>query len=126
MEPLLPDATAVFTAWAAAHPALRPLHRGRVDVQLSGTYPALRVVRLGSPPRQEWEDRPEVQVECWARTEPEASLLARTLIAALPDFNGAQPGGRVQGAYCTLGPLWSPGEQLPRYIVQVAWLSYPA
>lgn len=127
MDALLPPATALFVAWAKDHPALRSLHGGRVDVQLAGAYPALRVTRLGGTPRgPEWEDRPEVQVDCWARTEPQADQLARTLIAVIPDLNGNRPPhGRVQGAYKSYGPLWSPGDGLSRYLLQVSWLAYP-
>lgn len=123
---LLPSAEVLFVDWAATHSLLEPLHGGRVGTRLDPVRPALRVTRLGSPQNQRWEDRPELQVEAWAETQDDADLLARSLVAALPDLPGARAGGWCSAAWVTLGPLWQPDNdtQLARYIVDIGLLTY--
>ena len=139
MDALLPDAEALFIAWVLAHPALASLHGGRVGPELTGSEPALRVSGTSRPTR-EWEDSPELYVECWGGSEEQArsatppttsraqaKKLARTLVAAVPGMNGRHPRGAVRGAWVSLGPLGQHDQTSgrARYLVQVRWLSYP-
>ena len=122
MDVLLPSAEVVFVAWAKAHASLEALHGGRVGTLLNSTRPCLRVQRLGRPQLHRWEDAPELQVEAWATSQTAADQLVRTLIAALPDITGDRTGAYISGYDVTLGPLYSPDDDLNlhRYIVDVA------
>jgi len=70
-----------------------------------------------------------MQVECWAPDEGGADLLARTVVAALPDFRGTFAGGRVWTYQVESGPYWAPDDpQLSsnaRYILTVRLLTSP-
>lgn len=118
---LLPSAEVVFIAWATAHADLVPLHGGRVATILPKNRPCLRVQRLGNPQLHRWEDAPELQVEAWATSQTSADQLIRTTIAALPDITGDRTGAFVSGYAVTLGPLYSPDDDLNlhRYLIDV-------
>lgn len=127
-DPLLPSPEVLLGGFLRAHPALSPLHGGRVGTRLSGVYPAIRLARLGSPARERWEDRPTVQVECWADEQAHADLLARTVVAVMPEVLGAHAGGVVSGWEITLGPLWSPDPTTgrARYLVDLQLQIHPS
>ena len=84
-------------AWASAQPDLAALHGGRVGTRLHATLPAIRVQRVGGVVPEPWEDNPLIQVECWGASEGPADTLARTFVAALPQFRGVFADGRVWG-----------------------------
>ena len=125
--PRLPDAEVLLVTFLADHPALSPLHGGRVGTGLDRARPALRITRVGRSPRDWWEDAPELQVDAWAATQDQASVLIRTVIAALEDVDGLHPEGAVRGHEVTLGPIWSPDPDTgqARYLIDVALLTYP-
>lgn len=108
--PLLPSAAKAFVEWAEAHAALAALHGGRVGTRLAAALPAVRVQRVGGIAPDPWLDEPLLQVECWAASEGAADDLARTFVAALPDFRGTLAGGRVHTAQVESGPYWSPDD----------------
>jgi len=124
---LLPDAEVLMVDFLATHPNLTALVGERVGTGLDNDLPAIRVTRMGRAPTATWEDVPELQLECWAETQNEASVLARTVVSVLPDVVGEHAEGAVRGWAITLGPLWSPDPDtdLARYLVDVSLLTYP-
>lgn len=125
--PLLPDAEVLLVAFLASHPLLVPLHGGRVGTQLDRGRPALRVTRVGRGPADWWEDAPELQVDAWAATQDEASVLIRSVIAALEDVEGVHAEGAVRGHEVVRGPIWAPDPDTTeaRYLLDVVLLTYP-
>lgn len=123
---ILPDAEVLLVAFLAEHPALAALHGGRVGTQLDRGRPALRVTRVGGTPPAWWEDAPELQVEAWAATQDEASVLIRTVIEALEEVDGQHPEGAVRGHEVHFGPLWSPDPDTEeaRYLISLGLLTY--
>lgn len=127
MLPLLPDAEVLLVHFLAAHPDLVLLHDGNVATQLPGDRPAIRVTRLPGPMTGPEEDTPELQVECWAVEQDEASVLARSVIAVIEDVKGGHEEGVVAGVDITLGPTFAPDPDTdePRYLLRVGLLTYP-
>lgn len=124
---LLPDAETVLVTWATANSDIIALVSGRVGTKLNGTLPAIRVTRIGDPPRDPWEDDANLQVECWAANSVAASLLVRTVLAALPTIrNTSVSGGRVYTYSIGSGPFYSPDDPNvstnARYIFTVSLL----
>lgn len=127
-EGLLPDAEVLMIDFLSDHPALTAILGDRVGTSLDSGLPAIRVTRLGRAATQTWEDVPELQLECWAETQDDASVLARTVVSVLPDIPGNHPEGAVRGWEQTLGPLWAPDlteSDLARYLIGVTLLTYP-
>lgn len=125
---LLPDVDQALVTFLNSHPALVPLHGGRVGTSLpAGTNPVVRVTPLGGTSPWPWEASPEYQIEWWGGTQSQAKLLARTGEAALWDFIGPITGGRVSGVAVALSQLWSPDETSarPRFITQAAFSIFP-
>lgn len=125
---VLPDVDQALITFLDTHPALVPLHGGRVGTNLaSGSLSSVRVTPLGGGQPWPWEASPEYQVEWWGGTQSEAKLLARTGEAALWDFLGPITGGRVTGVTVALSQLWSPDETTarPRFLTQVSFTVYP-
>ena len=123
MYPVLPDMEQALVAAFTAHPALAPLHGGRVGTELRTSEPCLQVTSLGGAQPWPWEATPEFQLSAWGGTKQQASELARTAVAATLDLLGpAVTGGRVTGAAVRLAPLWAPDEQTgrPRYRADIA------
>lgn len=137
MDPLLPIPEQLLGDFLRTHPALvewfstRPADPvtgvlPRASTKLSGTYPALRISRVGGVQLQSWQDFPELQIDCWADEQVEAAELVRLVVAVMADINGEHPTGWVRGFDWTLGPLWAPSEdgRLARYIVSVRPMLY--
>lgn len=123
MQVVLPDMERELVAALAAHPALAPLHGGRVGTELRTDQTCLQVTSLGGSQPWPWEAVPEFQLSAWGGTKQQASDLARTAVAATFDLLGvAVTGGRVTGVAVRLAPLWAPDEQTgrPRYRADVA------
>lgn len=128
MYALLPDLDAVLITWLVEHPALAPLHQGRVGLDLAaGSGPAVRVASLGGVQDHPWQGESEYQVELWGGTDADANLLARTAVAAVDDFRGPVVDGFVIGSWVTLRPLDSPDPDTnrPRKIIQIALSAQP-
>lgn len=127
MDALLPDAEALFGAFLRAQPAVSALVGTRASTRIADVpiWPLVRISRVGGTQGQRWEDRPRLSAECWADLNDQAgaSLLARTVVAVLPDIRGryAVQAGYVVSYELVLGPLWSPDpvSNRPRYIVDV-------
>lgn len=128
MLPLLPDAEVLVVDFLANHPGLTPLHHGEVATSLGAARPAIRVTRIAGPPPDPEEDNPYLQVDCWAATQDEASVLARTVIACLPDIEGDHAEGVIRGWEIVTSPLWAPDPDTddPRYVLAIGLLSYPS
>jgi hypothetical protein len=127
MLPVLPDAGALFTTWCRGHPLLSPLHGGRVGAILGTAFPAVRVQTVADRAPQVWEGAPLLQVEAWAADPAAASLLARTIVAVLPDLRGQYGSALVKGYSVTSGPFWSPDDAnsgLFRYQFDTELLTY--
>ncbi len=129
MIDLLPSAPALTVAWLKGNLALTAIHGGRVGTRLNATLPAIRVQRIGGPPREVWEDVPLMQVECWAADEAAADLLVRTVIAESPTFRGTFATGRVYTGAIDSGPYWAPDDPAlsnnARYVVTMRLLTSP-
>lgn len=127
MFAVLPDVDAALIGFLVAHPALAPLHNGRVGHALApGTATAIRVASIGGTQPWPWEGTSEYQIECWGGTVQQANTLARTVVAAAYDLRGPVPGGWVSSTEVTLRPLDSPDTTgRPRLIVQVSITAHP-
>lgn len=127
--PVLPDAEAVLVDFLATHPALAPLHGGRVGTELQATLTCLQVTALGGQQPWPWEGTPEFQISSWGGTKAEASELDRATCSAVFELLSFTPsgGGRVTGVALRLAALWSPDDQTgrPRYRSDVALTIYP-
>ncbi|MFF3867354.1 hypothetical protein [Micromonospora sp. NPDC001898] len=124
---LLPDVDQALVDYLKAHPALTPLHGGRVGTKLQSTSPSVRITSLGGGQPWPWEGLPEYQVEWWGGTDVQAKTLARTGEAALWGFLGPIAGGRVTGVSVALSQLWSPDDTTgrARFITQVQYRVHP-
>lgn len=126
---VLPDAEQEIVTFLAAHASLTPLHGGRVSTELNSALASLQVTSLGGVQPWPWEATVEFQLSAWGGDKGDASLLARTAIAAVYDLVG-QPitGGHVTGVDVRLAPLWSPDEDTnrPRYRADIALTIHPA
>jgi hypothetical protein len=125
---VLPDMEQELVTFLAAHASLTPLIGSRVSTELESDLACLQVTGLGGVQPWPWEATVEFAVSAWGGTgstaKADASLLARTVVAAAYDLVGtAVTGGRVVGADVRLGPLWLPDEDTnrPRYRVDVAF-----
>lgn len=128
MFAVLPDLDEVLIGFLNTHPALAPLHNGRVGHSLAGgNGTAVRVASLGGTQAWPWEGTTEYQIECWGGSYHQANTLARTVVAAAYDLPGPAGGGFVSAAEVTLRPLDSPDPDTgrPRLIVQVSITAHP-
>lgn len=127
MPALLPSAAGLLVAGLKADPDLTAIHGGRVGTRLNATLPAIRIQRIGGSPSELWEDRPLMQVDCWATDEGMADRLVRTVVAALPSLRGTYPTGRVYTYEIESGPFWAPDDPTissdSRYIITVRLLT---
>ena len=126
--PPLPDLDAALITFLLQHPALAPLHTGRVGHALpAGTGTAVRVAAVGGVQVWPWEAVSEYQVECWGGTAQQANTLARTVVAAAYDLKGPVVGGWVTATDVTLRPTDSPDTATgrPRLIVQLSITAHP-
>lgn len=129
MFSLLPDMEQELVDFLTTHPSLTGLHGGRVGTELRTDLTAVQVTSLGGSMGWPWEGVPEFQISSWGGTKAQASLLDRTVAAAVFDLDGtAVDGGRVTGVAVRLRALWSPDEQTgrPRYRTDVALDVFPA
>jgi len=126
---LLPSAISAAVSWLKNQPTVTAITGSRVGTRLNATLPAIRVQRVGNPPPAEWADDASIQIECWAQDEITAELLARTVIAALPDIRGYPvTGGRVHTYTVSAGPYFAPDEPpstLARFVMTVDLLTTP-
>jgi hypothetical protein len=128
---VLPDMEQELVTFLAAHASLTPLHGGRVSTELNtaaATGACLQITSLGGVQPWPWEGSLEFSLSAWGGTKPQASLLARTAVAAAYDLVGtAVTGGRVVGVDVRLAPLWTPDEDTnrPRYRTDIALDVYP-
>lgn len=125
---MIPDVDQALVDFLDTHPALVPLHGGRVGTKLAaGSLTAVRIASVGGTQPWPWEGLPEYQVEWWGGDESAAKLLARTGEAALWDFLGPIAGGRVVGMAVPVSMLWSPDETStrPRVITQASFVVQP-
>lgn len=118
----LPDAELVLIEFLSSQPDVGALlgAPGRVGSYLPGVRPYVQVNRVGGAPELE-EDRPQLQVSAWADSDTQASEIARTIVAVLPEI--LSPTVRGQGV--TLGPFSQPDEDNQRYILTLELLIYP-
>lgn len=122
----MPDVDQALVDYLDSHPALVPLHGGRVGTKLAaGSLPSVRVTALGGPSPWPWESQPEYQVEWWGGDQGEAKDLARAGEAALWGFLDAFTW--VTGVSIPLSQLWSPDDALARarFITQCSFRVHP-
>jgi hypothetical protein len=127
MPTLLPSAPEVLGTFLRTQPDLAAIHGGRVGTRLASTLPAIRVQRVGGTPLDVWEDRPSMQIECWAANDAAAELFVRTVLAVLPEFrHRGVTGGRMWTYSVTSGPYFSADDPdlstNVRYILTVSLL----
>ena len=121
MLPVLPDAELLLITHVKNHAGLTALLTGgKVSNVLGAQRPFVQIVRVGGTPLDGLEDRPRLQVAVWVATDSAASLLARTIVATLPDIVGSA----VRGWELVLGPFPQPDENDARYIFDVEMLTY--
>lgn len=125
---VLPDMEQELVDLYTSHTALTPLIAGRVSTELHSTLACLQITSLGGSQRWPHEASMEFQLSAWGGTKAEASLIARTAVAATYDLVGtAVDGGRVVGVDVRLAPLWLPDEDTnrPRYRTDIAVVAMP-
>lgn len=121
MLPVLPDAELLVITHIRGHAGLAGLLAGgRVSSTVRNERPCVQVTRVGGTPMDGQEDDPRVQVAVWHTTDEAASLLARTIVATLPDLIGPQ----VRGWELVLGPIPQPDEDNARYIFDLEMTTY--
>lgn len=119
--PVLPDAELLLITHVKNHPDLAAtLTGGKVSNVLGAQRPFVQIVRVGGTPLDGLEDHPRLQVAVWATTDTTASLLARKIVASLPDIVGSE----VRGWELVLGPFPQPDDNDARYIFDVEMLTY--
>jgi hypothetical protein len=111
----MPSGKSALIMWCAADPDVNAIIGGRVGTDLDVTLPAIRISLVDGGPDVTGETnyaRPQLQVECWARSAVEADRLMWTLVEKLPTIrgttwapSGAAPAVYVSGASITLGPV---------------------
>ena len=68
----------------------------RIGTRWSGTYPAIRITKVGSFfVDNEGAEDVSFQVECVADDDATASLLARTVVSVVDDLRGSYGGGKL-------------------------------
>ncbi len=121
MDPLLPDAELIMIRFIRQHAGLKAVvGSGKVGVALGTARPFVQVNRVAGQPTQRWEDRPRVQVSVWAATDDQASLIARSIVAALQSILSEQ----VRSWEGVLGPFSLPDEDNHRYVLDVELTTY--
>ena len=121
MLPVLPDAELLLIQHIRNHAGLTSLLTGgHVSNVLGSARPFVQVTRVGGTPLDGQEDHARLQVATWATTDSAASLLARTIVATLPDVIGSE----VRGWELVLGPFPQPDDNDARYIFDVEMLIY--
>lgn len=111
----LPDAEQALVDFLTSHPALAPLHGGRVSTELRTDEACLQVTALGGQQPWPWESSPEFSIQSWGGEKADASALDLAVAAAVFDLTGtAIAGGRVIGVGARLTHLWSPAEDTGR------------
>ncbi len=92
------------------------------------TYPVLALTRIGGlADHPGWLDVARLQVDGWGTTKGNASLVARTALAALLDMPGVHTLGVVTHVAQNLGLTWAPDEisDQPRYLFGVSIHTHP-
>lgn len=84
--------------------------------------PSVIVSLIGGGPRARAdlpESRYRLSFDCWGTSRDEASLIARTLLAALGDLSGVTVDGVTLGGADVINMVWlpDPDSDTPRYIV---------
>lgn len=102
----------------------------RVSTELpsSPTWPYLTVTRLGgTADHLGWVDAARLQVDAWGTSKANASLLARTALAALREMPGSHALGVVSNVTQDLGLAWAPDDvsDRPRYLFGVVVYTHP-
>lgn len=132
---VLPDVEAVAIAYLKSHAGLTAvIPAAQISSSVAGNVNdagALTINRTGgTAPEPRWLDRAVLDVNAWATTKQQASLMIRTALAALHDM--AQHHGSfgvVSGVDDILGPQWVPDDSrtptLPRYLASVAVYAHP-
>jgi len=131
---VLPDAVKATIDWLASDSALVELVAGRISTSspAAPTYPYLTVQRIGGVPiRSSSIDRASIQISAWGSDEDEASLVARTALAALVRMKNYRTAAAVAAVIgIELGLGWVPdtvrNPPAPRFIFSVAVLVHPA
>jgi hypothetical protein len=133
---ILPDAVQLVRDGLLADVTVTGLVDTRVLSQLpsSPTYPCVVIYRFGGkPPVREWVDQAQLQIDCWATDDIAASLVARTVRAAVHNLEGySNPTlGSISGVDDVEGPRWGiedtsvPLTTTPRYVLTVAVYTHP-
>jgi hypothetical protein len=117
---VLPDPEALLITALRADTSIASVTGGRVATRLGAIFPAVRVTLVGGPPHPVIQiGRPELQVECWGNgtdsaAAVQASLIARTIEAALPAIRGEYGTSWVITAYMGSGIIHSPDPDTAR------------
>lgn len=121
-EPVPPDPLSLLVPAVRAVPPLTLIISTRVSTKLptAPVYPLIVLSRVGGR-SGDWSEPARVQFDCWAETEGQASLLARTLVAEHRNLRGTYPGGRIVLTSVVSGPLPQPDlvSGRPREIVDL-------
>lgn len=108
VAPLVQRGAGVFSIYLAMPPA--------------APVPAVVVSLIGGGPRPRADlpvSRYRLSFDCWGSSRDEASLIARTLLAALGDLSGVTVDGVTLGGADVINMVWlpDPDSDTARYIV---------
>lgn len=115
MPSRFPSGKSAVIMWLVADPDVAAIIAGRVGTDLDPTLPAIRVTLVDGSPTVTGENnyaRPQLELECWARSAVDADRLMWTVIEKLPTIRGTtwSPSGGappvyVSGVEVVLGPV---------------------
>ena len=129
---VMPDVPKVALDYLRTIPEVTTL-TPRISTQSPATpvYPYVTVQRVGGNEVVEFRlDRANLQLDAWGTNEAEASLVIRTVIAALKAARGYQhPTAVIAAAELVLSPQWIPDTTrtppTPRFVASVALTVHP-
>lgn len=114
--PVLPDAETVMVQALAAQASVTAITSTRIGTVLEPVFPRIRLAKVAELfTDEEGLEDVQVQVECWAESDAEASLLARTVVAARKDLAGSYAAGWVGLVGVASGPIPAPDPDSERH-----------
>lgn len=120
----LPDAEVLFVQALLLRAPVTAIVSTRIGTRISTTpvYPLIRLTKVAERfTDEEGVELVTVQVECWADSASQASLLARTVVACRLDLRGTYAAGWLSLVEVSSGPIPVPDpiSQRERWILDL-------